>query len=186
MSLWTNDELALAVKLTSVQGRSFQETAEILIRHGYTQRTRDCIRDKIKTDAPSSWKLIEAAREARKASEICGVAAPAPQRRMSQIPDGLVNFIKSLDPGLSEAAICWAARQVSFDCNVTDIRVAASRADYVLTIDEPAGTSYYNAIAKDLCLWPLDNGDACGRQRDVDRYCGPHHCRSLGDLISKR
>jgi len=185
MSLWTNDEFALAVKLTSVQGRSFSETAEILTRHGYSQRTVDEIKDKIKNDAPTSWALIEEARQARKASEICGVAAPAPKRRMKDVGDAFVNFIASLEPGLSEETVCWQSRQASFDCNITDTRVAAARAGYVLTPDEIEGIAYYEAIAKDKCLWPLDNGNACGSVREVDKYCGAHHCRSLGDYQRK-
>jgi len=186
MSPWTNDELALAVKITSVQGRSFQETSEILIRHGYSQRGSDEIRDKIKADAPTAWGKIAAAREARKSSQICGVAAPAPKGRISDLPENFIEFVKTLPGGMSSGEACWAARQASFDCNVTDMKLAGVKTNYSFVEKDPEGIPYYEAIAKDSCLWPVGDGRACGAPRAVDRYCGAHHCRSLGDWYSVR
>lgn len=177
---WTGDELALAVKLTSVQGYEFDETAEIMSRNGYPDRTAEDVEDKIRTDAPVAWSMIKEAKQKRENSRFHGLAAPPPRKLYQGSIDTLIDFITSYAKGLSEDQLCWEAQKFGFKCNITDIRISARRAGYELAEPEDGPqVSYEQAFDQGGCLWPVGKG-VCGKDREEGRYCGPHYCRSLG------
>jgi len=179
MRPWTAVELKLAVKLTSRHGYDFDHAAEIMSRHGYAGRSAEDVKDKIREDAPDAWARISESYDARQSVKIDGVPAPAPKRRFQAMPDNFVEFVSRIRPGLTDGEACWAARLAGFNCNVTDIRIAAKRSNYKFADPQHDPIEYRDAMDKDLCLWPIDKL-ACGAARKRGKYCGPHHCRSLG------
>ena len=181
MEKWTGDELALAIKLTSRHGYDFDQAARIMGRNGYPGRSGSDIRKKIKESAPKAWKKISEAYETRQSVKIAGVPASPPKRRFNVLPDNFIKFFSNIPAGLTDGEACWVARLAGFDCNITDIAIAAKRCGYDLSSPETNGIDYSDAIEKDLCVWPIGDG-ACGKARAKGRYCGAHHCRSLGRI----
>jgi len=180
MTPFTTNELDLAIKLTSVQGYGFKETAEIMSRNGSGLMTAQRIEDEITERAPHIIDEIRIASEARSKSQIIGITAAPPGRRVLKKTKALVDYVNARPKGQSEETICWAARKHGFDCNITDIRIAAKRCNYELSIHEINPIDYYDAIVADTCLWPIDHVRACGAKREKGKYCGAHYCRSLG------
>ena len=179
MEKWTGDELALAIKLTSRHGYDFDQTARIMSRNGYPGRSGPDVKDKIRESSPKVWAKISAAYDARQSVKISGVPASAPRRRFNILPDNFVEFVSNIHPGLTQGEACWAARLAGFNCNITDIAIAAKRSGYKFQPPASDVIDYSDAIEKDLCMWPVGDG-ACGKKRERDRYCGAHYCRSLG------
>ena len=180
--IWTNDELALAIRLVSKLGYPVSEAAVIMTRHGFPPREPSQIEEKLKADAPKAWRAAGNAFKMRNREILCGVAVPKPARRMQKINKDLVLFLSRLSDPLTDDQACWIARENGFNCNLTDINLAARHAGFVFKVPELKSISYDKAIEDDLCLWPVNDG-ACGKDREVGRYCGPHSCRALGGTI---
>ena len=179
--MFTTSQMALAVRLTSVQGYSFPEAAEIMNRHGGALIKASDISEEISKNAPEIWEKISKAIQRRAYASLIGVSAPQPGERFKGEAKHLINFVDSAPKNLDENVLCWMARQYGFDCNITDIRITAQRASYDFKPRKILGKPYYKAIAEDGCLWPISNTHACNGNRQGDtRYCGPHYCRSLG------
>lgn len=182
MDNWTATELALAVKLTSRHGYDFDQSARIMSRNGYPGRTGSQIKEKIRESSPKAWAKISAAYDSRQSIKISGVPASPPRRRYNILSDDFIEFTSNLHLGLTDAEACWAARLAGFNCNITDIGIAAKRAGYEFVAASGASVPYVDAIDDNTCMWPVGDG-ACGQRRERGRYCGPHHCRSLGGPI---
>lgn len=176
---WTQDELRLAVRLTGQHGYDFDKASRIMSRHGYSGRSGADIKEKIQQDRPKVWERITEEYDARQSEQLCGVRAPSPMRRFNILPDRFVEFVSRIHPDLTDGQACWAARLAGFDCNITDIRIAAKRTGYIFSPNGSESIEYSKAINEKLCVWPVGDG-ACGAKRERGSYCGEHYCRSLG------
>lgn len=182
MVQFTSKELALAIKLTSVQGYSFSETAQIMNRNGSALISAEYVEAQITERAPNIIDEIEIATAARSKAKMIGITAAPPGRRILKKISVLVEYVNEQTKGQSEESICWKARLHGFDCNITDIRIAGKRCGYEFTPHKIKPIDYYDAIVADVCTWPINDVKACGAKREVGAYCGAHYCRSLGRL----
>lgn len=190
MGNFTNDELRLACRLVGTHGYDFDHAAAVMGRHGYPGHNARSVQKLIRENSPGTWANLSDAWDRRRQSQFHGVAAPAPPRRYQVLPDAFIEFVSQCKPDASEEEMCWAARLSGFDCNITDVKLAAKRIlrqTFRMSIDAPM--PIHKASDAGKCLWPAEDivdesGEktyvVCAADRERGSYCGPHYCRSLG------